>query len=86
MNGDKQYFLQKLREHNKAAEELSDYLARLVETSEQLAAQEGNDPYDDDCPSDQPKRWLAGLPVRQIPLPVLNLNRHGGLPEKPKRR
>ena len=65
-NADKKYFLQKLKEYNQMAEELSDYLEKLVEQSQKLSETEGekDEPYDD-CNS-QPKSWLATLPVRYI--------------------
>ena len=40
MNQDKKYYLQKLKDDNEAAEEVSDYLEYLVEKSEQLSSQE----------------------------------------------
>ena len=77
MNADKAYYLKKLQECNDVADGLSDYLAYLVDQSQKLAASEkgkgqNDEPYD--CQPAEPRRWLAGLPVKQVVIPVLTLN------------
>ena len=71
---DKRYYLRKIQAHNEMAAALRDYLAELVDASEQLSNQERGkkeEPYD--CQSSPlPKSWLVGLPRKHIPIRLLN--------------
>jgi hypothetical protein len=74
MNADKGYYLDKLRSHNEMADELSDYLASLVDASQDLAGQEGrDDPYE--CEPTQTVSWVSTLPIKAVTIPTLDRDR-----------